>query len=167
MKVFQLIFLYAEHSDFWFFKFSIDSFVTDEQSSFTIQNSNVSHFASTIDKILDRVFMLVQFFVVLSFDWMMYAIIVFAKIVFRIAKIRHDDETLTKRVILKSFNSFFWNFELFIVSREFQMNEKYEVNDFLYCRNKTEIESEMKNSNDHDDDNIHLKWKQRNQQLQQ
>ena len=157
MKMFQLIFLYAKHLDFWFFKFSIDSFVIDEQSSFTIQNSNVSQFASTIDRIFDRVFMFVQFFVVLNLDWMIYAMIIFAKIVFKIAKIRHDDEILTKRVILKSFNNFFWNFELFIVSKKFQMNEKYEINDFLYCRNKIEIENEMKNWNDYNDDNIDLK----------
>ena len=161
----QLIVLHAKYSNLRPFKSSISSFVIDKQSSFAIQNSNVNHFALTIDKILDRVFVLVQFSVVLNLDRMMYAMIIFTKIVSKIAKINDNDETLIERIILKSFNYFFKNFKLFIVSKEFEMSEKYDVNKFLHRKNKIAIENEMKNSNDHDDDDIDLKRKQRDQQL--
>ena len=163
--MFQLIFLHAKYSNFRFFKFTINSFVIDEQSSFAIQNSNVNQFTLTINKILDCVFVFVQFFVIFDFDLMMYAMIIFAKIVCKIAKINNNNEILIERIILKSFNNFFKNFKLFIVSKKFQMNEKYDIDEFLYRENKIAIENEMKNSNDYDDDDIDLKRKQRNQQL--
>ena len=50
------------------FKISINSFVIDRQTSFTIQNTNANHFALTIVKFLDRVFMFVQFSLILNFD---------------------------------------------------------------------------------------------------
>ena len=87
----------------------------------------------------------------------MYAMIIFAKIVFKIAKIDDNDEILIERIILKSFDNLFRNFKLFIVSKEFQMSEKYVVNEFLHHKNKIAIENEIENSNDHDDDDIDLK----------
>ena len=68
MRVNQLIVLHAEYSNLRLFKFSINSLVIDKQSPLAIQSSNVSHFALTIDRILDRVFVLVQFSVVLDLD---------------------------------------------------------------------------------------------------
>ena len=68
MKVNQLIVLHAEYSDLRLFKSSINSLVIDRQSSLATQSSNVSHFALTIDRILDRVFVLVQLSVVFGFD---------------------------------------------------------------------------------------------------
>ena len=84
---------------------------------------------------------------------------------FKIAKINDNDEILIERIILKSFDNFFKNFKLFIVSKKFQINEKYVVNEFLHHKNKIAIENEIENSNDHNDDDFDLKWKQRNQQL--
>ena len=54
---------------------------------------------------------------------MMYATIIFARVVTRIAEISNNDEILTKRIILKSFNDLFRNLKLFIVSRRLQMSE--------------------------------------------
>ena len=123
MRVFLLIFLYAKYSDFRFFKLSINSLVIDEQSSFATQSSNVSQLTLTIDRILDRVFVLIQFSVVLDFDLMMYAMIIFARIVCKVAKINDNNEILIEDIILKSLNNLFKNFKLFIVSKEFQMSE--------------------------------------------
>ena len=53
----------------------------------------------------------------------MYATIIFAKVVIRIAEINDNDEILIKRIILKSFNDLFRNLKLFIVSKRLQMSE--------------------------------------------
>ena len=47
------------------------------------------------------------------------------------------------------------------------MSKRYNVNEFLHDKNKIKIENEIENSNDHNDDDIDLKWNKENQQLKQ
>ena len=87
----------------------------------------------------------------------MYATIIFARVATRIAGTSNNDEILTKRIILKSFNDLFRNLKLFIVSRRLQVSEWYSVDEFLYRRNKASIEGGMGDSGGHGGGDIDLK----------
>lgn len=88
---------------------------------------------------------------------MMYAMIIFAKVVSKTAGISDNDETLTERIVLKSFDSLFRDLKLFTVSKRLQVSGRYAVNEFLHRKNKIAIESGIEDSGDHDGDDIDLK----------